>query len=194
MALASSQVIIAATGHYYIGASGSTITAPVVAKPSSLPVDGSAWTPTGGYVEVGHTSADSPLTIGRDGGDTTTNGTWQAPNLEVSVAPVTFSLQFSLLQLDTLNSKLYYGGGSLVSTDFIAPTVPTAQSATLLVQVIHSTGTRAKWLYFPKTSIIGSDNAEAATDDFMSMPVTATILDSSGDVGGLAGLFSISGA
>jgi len=192
MALSSSEVYIANTGHYFVADLGTP-------KPTSLPQTGAsadelAWTPTGGYEEVGHTSQDSPLTITRDGGDRTTNGSWQAPNLEESVAPITYALGFTLIQQDFLGLSLYYGGGSVDETDgnFIAPRVPAAQQKVLLAQIIHSSGTRCKWYWLPKVSILGSDNSEAATDDFMGLPVSASILDSAGEANEIAGLFKVS--
>lgn len=191
MSLSSNEVYIANTGHYFIADAGTI-------KPTGLPETGAnsaalTWTPTTGWEEVGHTSQDSPLTITRDGGDRTTNGSWQAPNLEESVAPITYALGFTLIQQDQLGLTLYYGGGDLdTDGEFLVPINPAAQQHALLAQIIHSSGTRAKWYYFPKASILGSDNSEAATDDFMGLPVSASILDSTGDANAIAGLFSVS--
>ena len=176
MALDDTKVEIARTGHYFVADVGTEF-------PTSLPVDGSPWTPTTGWSEVGHTSADSPMTITRDGGDTTTNGTWQAPNLITSVADITYAIEMTLLQGDEESLKLYFGGGQADPTtgDFQAPKVPAGQERALMVQMIHTSGTRARWLKLPKVTFIGSDNVEAATDDFTGYPVTATINDPGAD-------------
>jgi len=170
MALDDSKVEIARTGHYFVAPVGT-------AFPTDLPVDGSLWTPTDPWTEVGHTSADSPMSITRDGGDTTTNGTWQAPNLITSVADITYAIEMTLLQGDEESLKLYFGGGQADATtgDFQVPPVPAGQERALMVQMIHTSNTRARWLKLPKVTFIGSDNVEAATDDFTGYPVTATI-------------------
>jgi hypothetical protein len=176
MALDDDAVLIAKEGHIYVAPAGT-------ARPSSLTSPGAPW------VESGHTSLDSPLSLSRDGGDTTTKGTWQKASLRSDVAPVTYAWAWKLLQQDELSFQLYYGGGSVDggSGDFIVPAQPAAQEKALFIRIID--GATEWYRYAPLVAIIGSDSVDDATDDFEAMPVKATILTP--DTDDLAGLFAI---
>jgi hypothetical protein len=175
MALDDDAVVIAKEGHIYVAPTGT----PDPVAPTA---------PASPWVEVGHSSADSPLSLQRSGGDTTTKGTWQKSALRSDVAPVTYSWVFGLLQQDELAFKLYFGGGAVDgSGDFVVPDTPAAQEMALFIRVIDGAN---EWpRYAPKVGIIGSDNMEDSTEDFTGMPVTATILTP--DTEDLAGLFRI---
>lgn len=161
MALDASSVIVPGEGHFYINTSGTT-------APTGTGVPGGSW------VEVGHTSFDSPLTINREGGDRTTLKSWQSAALRESVAPVTYSLGFGLLQHDEPNLKLFYGGGSVVSGVFRVPKTPTPQEHGLFVRIVDGSDVWAQ--HFSIASILGSDSEEADPENLMSMPVSATVL------------------
>lgn len=177
MSLDNSKVLIATQGTFWTAAVDT-------AYPASPDSPGAPW------ANLGHTSADNPFTVKRDGGDVTTNGTWQSPNLRTSTAPITYSIQFTALQADANVFKFYFGGGTLDGSTparWIVPTSPASQ-ATALYVILQDTGASINrhW-YFPNTSVIGSDDAAAATDDFLGFPLSFTILN---DVT-LSGLFGI---
>jgi len=175
MALDDDAVVIAKEGHIFIAPPGT-------AKPVGAP--------TSPWVEVGHTGADTPLTLKRDGGDTTTKGTWQKAALRSDVAPVTYSWEFPLLQQDELCMSLYFGGGAVDPADtgyFVVPTTPTSQEHAMYILIHDGDADWDRWA--PKVGIIGSDDESDSTDDFTSMPVSATILTP--DAEDLAGLFKV---
>jgi hypothetical protein len=182
MALSDSKVVIAGVGHFYTKVAGSVY--------PTTPTN-----PTGadGWVELGHTSADNPLTVKRSGGDVTTNGTWQNPSLRTSVAPVSYSVEFTGLQVDTTTLTFYYGGGSgdPSTTGFIVPTNPAPQNTALFVRIIDATNSNVeRYWHFPTTSVIGSDDNSFATDDFAGYPLSFTVLNDTT----LGGLFKIMAA
>lgn len=176
MAIDDNAVMISKEGHIYIAPPG-----------TAKPVDPTS--PADPWAEVGHTSADDPLSLKRDGGDVTTKGTWQKPAMRADVAAVTYSWVFPLLQQDEASLKLYFGGGAVDGTsgDFIVPNQPTSQEHAIFVRIID--GANEWYRYAPTVGIIGSDDEDDDTEDFTSMPVTATILTP--DAEDLAGLFAI---
>lgn len=175
MSLDDDAVLIAKTGHIYVADAGT-------AYPGAPAAPASPW------VEVGHSSADSPLSLQRSGGDSTTKGTWQKSSLRSDIAPVVYQWVFSLLQQDELAFQLYFGGGAVDGTgDFVVPDSPTAQEKALFIRIVD--GANDWYRYAPKVAIIGSDNMEDSTEDFTSMPVTATVLTPAAE--DLAGLFRI---
>ena len=165
MALDADAVIVPGEGHFYIAAVGTT--APTGTAAPSSP-----------FTEAGYTSKDDPLTLTRDGGDSTPLFAWQSGSpLRTSTEPVTYKLTFNLLQTDAVSLALYYGGGTVnaVSDEFEVPKTPAPQQKALFIRVVDGANVWAK--YFPKVDIIGSDDIEYDTEDLLKMPVTATVLD-----------------
>ena len=82
MAVNNAAVILPAEGRFYIAPTSET-------KPTALTA------PTGGWVEVGHTTFEDPLVIERDGGDSTVLRSWQASALRTSTEGITYKLTFN---------------------------------------------------------------------------------------------------
>lgn len=160
MGLDSGSVIVPGEGHYYINTSGAT-------APTGTGVPG-------GWTEIGHTGHDNPLTITRSGGDRSTLPSWQSAALRESVSPITYALEFDLLQHDALGLSLYYGGGSVVSGMFKVPKIPVPQEKALFVRIVDGADVWAE--YFSIASILGRDSTEADPEALLSLPVSATIL------------------
>jgi hypothetical protein len=175
MSLDDTAVLIAKIGHIY--------KAPVNTVRPVSPTN-----PGGPWVEIGHSSADSPFKVTRSGGDVTVKRSWQSPALRSDVADVVYALEYALLQQDETAFQLYFGGGAVGGAgDFVVPLAPTAQEHALFVRLIDGANELYRW--FPKVATIGSDSIEDATDDFTNLPVTSTILTPDG--GTLAGLFAL---
>lgn len=177
MALDSTAVIVPGVGHFYIAATSAT-------KPTGTGVPSSPW------AEIGHTSYEEPLTVAREGGESTSLPTWQAPTgVRTRVAPVSYKLNFRLLQHDSVSLPLYYGGGVMNATtdEFEVPKTPTAQTKSLFVRVVDGASVWAR--YFGTVDIIGSDDEEMDPENLLGLPVTATVLDDAD----LSYLFSIAG-
>ena len=162
MGLDSNAVIVPGEGHFYIDPTGSA------AMPTGTGVPPVPW------IEVGHTERDNPLTVTRDGGERSTLPSWQSAALRESVSPITYALEFGLLQHDELGLSLYYGGGSVEAGMFKVPKTAVAQEHPLFVRIVDGSAVWAE--HFSRTSILGSDSEEADPENLMSMPVTATIL------------------
>lgn len=177
MGLDPNAVIVPGVGHFYIAATSAT-------KPTGTGVPSSPW------VEVGYTSYEDPLTIAREGGETTVLPAWQAPSgLRSSVSPISYKLNFKLLQHDELGLSLYYGGGSVNgSTDeFEVPKNPSPQSKSLFVRVVDGAEVWAR--YFGTVDVLGADDEEMDPEAMLGLPVAATVLEDPD----LDYLFSIAG-
>lgn len=177
MAQDSSAVIVPGVGHFYIAATSAT-------KPTGTGVPSSPW------VAIGHTSYEDPLTVVRGGGESTALPTWQAPSgVRTRVSPISYRLNFRLLQHDATGLNLYYGGGAVNATtdEFEVPKTPAAQTKSLFVRILDGAVPWAR--YFGSVDIIGSDDEEMDPENLLGLPVTATVLDDAD----LSYLFSIAG-
>lgn len=175
MALNDALVLVPGKGAVFTSTSG---TDPWTAAEVDAFV--SAGTIPAGWNHLGHTDIDSPLTPAQDGGDTTTLGSWQNDALKQTQAAVTDSFTVPAEQvLDTDILTLYYGGGTATTPgEFSAPDSPAAQERAW--QVVFIDGTTAFGWGGAKASILRGDAANIATDDFMKLPLTFTILKASG--------------
>lgn len=175
MALNDDLVLIPGKGAVFTAASG---TDPWTAtQVDAFVADG---TIPAGFTHLGHTDIDSPLTPAQAGGEVTTRGSWQNDALQQSQAALTDSFTVPAEQvLDTDILTLYYGGGtSTTPGEFSAPDTPAAQERAWMVVFID--GTTALGWGGAKASILRGDAATVATDDFMKLPLTFTILKASG--------------
>lgn len=175
MALNDALVLVPGKGAVFTAASGtdpwSESDVDAFISAATIPVN---------WNHLGHTDIDSPLTPAQDGGDTTTLGSWQNDALKQTQAPLTDSFTVPAEQvLDTDILTLFYGGGD-VSTpgEFAAPDAPAPQERAWMVLFID--GTTCLGWGGAKASILRADNASVATDDFMKLPLSFTILKASG--------------
>jgi hypothetical protein len=168
MALNDNAVLQVSTGHFYTAVPGTPC-------PTDLSAISTPW------VEIGHTSLESILSFSSDGGDATTLGTLQAPNLRVTRAARTETMAFILEQWDEESLKLYFGqnmtdisndaDGSLLSV----PSSPTPTSSAFLA--VLKDGNRFFGIYAPKAELFRGD--DASLDDTASLaglPINVTPL------------------
>lgn len=174
MSLDSDAVVIPGTGHFYTAPSGT-------AYPAAPTAPASPW------VEIGHTSVDSPLSITRDGGDRTKKGSWQNSSLRETVADITYGLTFQPLQMDEASLQFYFGGGSVVSGKFWVPYTSEAQEHALFIRVVD--GTTEVPFYLPYCSTLGDGNVDFDPEEFTQFPLATTILADPDLI--LSGLFAI---
>jgi hypothetical protein len=159
----SNAVIVPGVGHFYIADLDAT-------KPTgdADPTTDPDWE------EVGYTSFEDPLTIVRDGGDSTILKAWQSSALRTNVEDPTYKLNFSSLQHDETSWKLYYGGGSIVGDEFQVPKKAVPQAKQLFVRVLDGDDVWAR--HFPSTEIIGTDDEEMDAENLLGLPLSATVL------------------
>src|SRR5687767_3169312 len=123
-----------------------------------------------GFVEIGHTSRDTPMQVSRDGGEATTKGSWQDANMRSDVSQPTFAIAFNLLQYDVDSQKLYHGANAtVVSGRLRIPKTPTPTEKCLFVRIID--GAKAQYRHYKRVSIIGADAEEFDVENLASMPI-----------------------
>ena len=178
MALDDAAAIIPGTGYVFLNdTTGAAPPATTDAAVAALDLE--ADTLTTGWNNAGHTSLDDNVTLGRDGGDRTTKGTWQSPSLRETVAPITWTFGFKALQVSNVTFGLYFGGGDFTAPDrFDVPTTPVPQEKALFLVMVD--GTTRLPLYLPKVSILGGDPIEADVENFLQFDLAATVLKATG--------------
>lgn len=178
MALSDNAVIIPGTGWLYLhDTPGTAPPADTAAEVAALDLDadtiGTAWN------NAGHTSRENNVSLGRDGGERTTKGSWQNPALRETVSPIVWTFGFNGLQISNDNFEMYFGGGDATAPDrFDVPDVPTPVEKALFLVMVD--GAFRLPLYIPKVSILGGDPLEVDTEDFLELPLVATVLKNSG--------------
>lgn len=165
--LTDAATLVPAVGHYFYNPT----------KGAARPTNPLA--PVSPWVDLGHTSLDSPFGISSEGGDTTTLGTWQNKALRNSHAPRVESIAFVLQQWDAASLKLYYGSNAaLVSGRLRVPESPLETEGALFVRV--DDGAEQIAFYWPAVSVYRADDISFDAEALAGLPVRATILGTSG--------------
>lgn len=168
MALTDDAVLVPAVGHYWFAPT------PGQARPAD------PLAPTTPWVDLGHTSLDSPFGITSDGGDKTVLGTWQNTSLRSTYAPRVESITFELKQWDETSLKLYYGSNATIGTDgqVQVPASPTPTTGALYV--IVQDGAEQVLFYWPSVEIFRADDISFDAENLAGLPVAATVMMTSG--------------
>jgi hypothetical protein len=172
MALTNSAVLVPAIGHIFVAPVGT-------AEPTPAAIDAflaSSGT-MAGWESVGHTARDELPTLGFDGGDTETKGTWQNANFREVVTEVPADyVTFNAHQFDRQILSLYYGqtGGTTPGRFAVANAPTTTIERALLIIIVDGTTNIA--LYANKVSLRREDSIELSVDEFAYMPLRATFL------------------
>lgn len=134
-----------------------------------------------GWNELGHTDLDSIMTFGRDGGDTTTKGSWQNPSLRtvITTAAVdSFTLNAEQVKDNDVLTLFYGGGDASVAGRFALPDAPAAVERSVVVVFLD--GDEATAFSVQRASILGDGAPTLAADDFVKLPLKFTVLKASG--------------
>jgi len=174
MALNDNAVVLPAVGYIYVAA---------VDTASPTPAQIEAFDPTVGLVgwtQLGHTSRDDLPVFGFDGGDAETLGSWQNASLRrVTTEAAQDFVTFNALQLDEQILSFYYGvsnpGSTVGKFDVTDASVSGIETALVIVIV---DGDATVGFHASKTSIGREDSIELAIDEFVAVPLRASILKS----------------
>jgi hypothetical protein len=178
MALSDNAVIIPGRGYAFIN---DTVGAPAPADtPAEVAaLDLEADTLATGWRNLGHTSRDNNVSLGRDGGETEVKGSWQNAALRTTKSAVIWAISIAALQIDNDVLRLYFGGGDATQPDsFGLPDAPVSQEVGLYVVMVD--GATRLPLHFPKVDIGGSDAIEVDPENFLEFALTATVLKATG--------------
>lgn len=134
----------------------------------------------GSWRNLGHTSNDDQLSISRSGGDVTVLGTWQNNALRSRTDPTTFTVGFTLLQMDNTALDLYFGTPGDVSGSGVYGVTGTGAPTERALFVRLIDGASEADLYFPKVSIAARDDITVDPQNFLGFPLAATVLQVTG--------------
>lgn len=166
MPLVDSAVFIPGAGHLYVAPPGTAV-------PASLTNPASPWN------NLGHSSVEDGVTLGKEGGDSETLGTWQNPALRVRRDPTTWFLTMNLHQFSNDTLKFFFGGGDIATVGkFGVPITPVAQERALFMRIVD--GTAEAPLYIPRVSLLAEDDIELDVEQFVSFPIRASMLGITG--------------
>ncbi len=178
MALDDAAVIIPGRGYAFIHATPGT--APPADTPAEvLALNLESASLATGWTNLGHTSRDNNVSLGRDGGDTDVKGSWQNSSLRKTTAPIVWTIGINALQISNEVLSLYFGGGDITDPDvFHLPDAPASQERGLYIVMVD--GSTRLPLYFPKVDFGGGDAIEADPENFLEFALSATVLKSTG--------------
>lgn len=174
MALNDNAVVLPAVGYIYV--------APVdTASPTPAQIE--TFDPDTGispWVQLGHTSRDDLPVFGFDGGDQETLGSWQNSALRrVTTEAAQDFVTFNALQLDESVLSYYYGvsnpGSTVGKFDVTDASVAGIETALLIVIV---DGDATIGFHASKVSLGREDSIELAIDEFVAVPLRASVLKS----------------
>lgn len=174
MALNDNSVVLPAVGYIYVAA---------VDTASPTPAEIESFDPTtglAGWTQIGHTSRDDLPVFGFDGGDAETLGSWQNASLRrVTTEAAQDYVTFNALQLDEQVLSYYYGvsnpGSTVGKFDVTDSSVSGIETALLIVIV---DGDATVGFHASKVSMGREDSIELAIDEFVAVPLRASILKS----------------
>lgn len=174
MALSDGDVVLPGKGYAFINATAGQA-APATTQAAISALDLTAATLATSWTNLGHTSRDNNVSLGRDGGDVTTRGSWQNDALRADAAAVTWNVTINALQISNENLALYFGGGDATGTDvFVAPDSPSSQIRALWICLVD--GSTRLPIYIPKVSFHGADAIDVDPENFLEFSLRADVV------------------
>lgn len=174
MALNDNAVVLPAVGYIYVAPVDTASPTPAQIETFDPAVGISPW------VQLGHTSRDDLPVFGFDGGDQETLGSWQNASLRrVTTEAAQDFVTFNALQLDESVLSYYYGvsnpGSTVGKFDVTSASVAGLETALLIVIV---DGDATIGFHASKVSLGREDSIELAIDEFVAVPLRASVLKS----------------
>jgi len=155
-------------------------TAPTISDITTF-VTGGYETPPTGFDDLGNTDIDTSITFSQDDATSETRGSLQNEKIReiITQAAVEYFDVNSLQPKDSDVMSLYYGGGTVTSGQFAAPrsTAITATEKSALLVFVD--GTDVFPAYMPKVSIKRNGVMTFPKDNWVQVPLRATVLDPS---------------
>lgn len=167
MALESSETVVIGGGNVFLGPVGTVM-------PVDLAIPGIGWN------NIGYISEDGPTPSGFQR-DKTSLFAWNTSNpLRTSYSPSEPTITFTLLQFDEFTLAEYFGGGTFTAGTggdphtFEAPANGVAQEHAMIIDWLD--GLRSYRWQIPKCAIAASGDMTLTREQFLQMPVAASIL------------------
>lgn len=159
--LAGNATLVVNHGNYFL--------APVGTKP---PTD--LLNPTSPWENMGHTSLEDILALTSEGGEATTLGTLQAPQLRMAYSNRSETMRVVLQQFDGPSLKLFFGSNMQATSDDArfhgVPSTPNATKAAFMAIYIDGANVFALWA--PSVEVLRGDDFEISdTESLVGLPL-----------------------
>lgn len=164
---------------------------------AELPSDPkSAFTLTGsvpdGWDRIGHTSKQNLPAFSRDGGEASKLDTWLVDGVRTIYSATNWGLGFASVQIDRASLDMAFGGDFDDDGGYIVPGANTGIQKQLYLLAADGTGTLG--FYMPSTSIALGDVPSFDVENFLELPLSASIQGDSDkipSVNGVPGIMKI---
>lgn len=177
MALNDNAVLLPAQGAVLVGTVGTAVR-PTYAQLQTFAANQVSGVPAG-WTHLGHTSVDDLPAFGQDGGDSSTQGSWQAASLRTQTDPATDYVDVNCIQLDNNVMELFYGGGTYTTANLF--NLPDTQGTLYrALTIVYFDGSAVWGFHAYRTSVVRADAPTFASDGFAMFPLRFTILQSAG--------------
>ena len=173
MAFDATQVLIPGKGTIFYGAPN--IAPPV--KSTLVPTTPSTFT---GWTLFGHTSRDNPPQISKNGGDSTTRGSWWDDSLVNTTAATSWGLTIASLQVDKDTLQIAFPAGRVADGAFYVPSASGKVEKAVYIYAVD--GAKTMGLYLPRVSLGIGDAPSISVDNFFEINLQGAILSATANV------------
>ena len=161
MAIKDGATLVINTGNYFMAEVGT-------AAPADLLQPGAEWE------NVGHTSLEDILALTSEGGEATTLGTLQAPQLRMAYSNRSETMRVVLQQFDGPSLKLFFGSNMKATAEDArfhgVPSKPNATKAAFMAIYIDGANVFALWA--PSVEVLRGDDFEISdTESLVGLPL-----------------------
>lgn len=175
MAMQDDAVYLPAIGYIYKGDVGTE--APSVSELDDFPKD-----PPSDWENMGHTSRDDLPSWGHDGGDPEVMGTWQKRNFRsVVTEAATEELTINVHQLTADNLEMFFGrGDGGDEPGEYSADAEDGQNPEYALLIVIVDGKRKAAFWSPRCSFTRDGDLELDAEEFLTLPIKATLLEEEG--------------
>ncbi|GAA3509968.1 hypothetical protein GCM10022234_00140 [Aeromicrobium panaciterrae] len=135
-----------------------------------------------GWRNLGHTSRENNVALGKDGTEGETKGSWQSSALRKLADETIWSLTAASLQLSNDTLDLYFGEGDISDPD-VYHVLPSATPMSGALYLVLVDGSVRVPLYLAKVSATSDDAPEFDPTAFLEFSIKMTVLEHNGAAG-----------
>lgn len=175
MAFDATQVLIPGKGTIFFGN-------PNIAPPVKASLDVATTSTYTGWTLFGHTSRDNPPQLAKNGGDSSTRGSWWDDSLVDTTAATSWTLTLASLQVDATTLGIAFPAGRIADGAFYVPSATGKVEKSIYIYAVD--GTKTMGLYLPRVSLGIGDAPTISVDNFFEVNIQGAILSATANVSG----------
>ena len=175
MAFDATQVLIPGKGTVFYGAIN-------IAPPVKSTLDPATPSTFTGWTLLGHTSRENPPALTKEGGETTTRGSWWDDALVSSTSARTWSLAIASLQVETTTLALAFPAGRVTDGGYYVPSASGTVEKGIYVYSVD--GVKTMGIYLPRVSLGIGDAPAISVDNFFEISLNGACLSATASIAG----------